>query len=45
MLGPNREPIFVFPEKMVVAEMLEPEMEDAVIAVKTGEPITDTIGR
>ena len=44
MLGPNKLFRSLFPENMVVAEMLVPLTEEAVTAVKTGEPITPTIG-
>ena len=44
VLGPNRFPMFVFPEKSVVADMLVPEIDEAVTAVNTGEPMTPTIG-
>ena len=44
MLGPNRAPKLVEPEKRVVADMLVPETDEAVTAVNTGEPITFIIG-
>ena len=44
MLGPKRDSKLVDPLKKVVALTLVPETDEAVTAVKVGEPRTDTIG-